>query len=120
MSLAAIQRRLIGLSDSALGEVARVSPDAGPPPSRSGSFWRQPPAAVEPEPSPSTAGRRSVGQRARVQPVLPVGPGLTLNLETRRPLDEEDLRVIRLAAAPLREILVLRGLIDPDDRGETR
>jgi hypothetical protein len=35
-----------------------------------------------------------------------------LLLATRRPLDDNDLRVIRLAAAPLIELMRLRGLID--------
>jgi DNA-binding transcriptional MerR regulator len=121
LSLAAIQRRLIGLSDSALGEVAQLPPDAERPRSRSDRFWRQPPTAVDPGPSESAPERHGgAAHRARVRGVLPVGVGLALTLETCRPLDEEDLRVIRLAAAPLREILVLRGLIDPEDRGETR
>ena len=37
--------------------------------------------------------------------------GLVLSLTAKRRLDEDDLRVMRMAAAPLIEILRLRGLI---------
>ncbi len=42
---------------------------------------------------------------------VPLDSGLVLSLVAERALDEDDLRVIRMAAAPLIEILKLRGLI---------
>ena len=48
---------------------------------------------------------------------MPIGDGVTLSLSTRRAMDDDDLRVIRMAAAPLIELLKLRGLIGPQDRG---
>ena len=42
---------------------------------------------------------------------VPLGNGLGLTLPVQRQLDEDDLRVIRMAAAPLIELLRLRGLI---------
>ena len=55
---------------------------------------------------------------------VPLEAGLVLSLAAARKLDEDDLRVIRMAAAPLIEILRLRGLIDdgpsPSKKGTPR
>jgi DNA-binding transcriptional MerR regulator len=109
LSLAAVQDRVVGLSDASLrrlvaAEAAASAADPAPRSAPSGlraeSFWRVQP---EPETDQATAETPSVE-------VVPLEPGLVLSLSARRTLNEDDLRVIRMAAAPLIEILRLRGL----------
>jgi DNA-binding transcriptional MerR regulator len=111
LSLAAVQERVVGLSDAALGrladlEAAESKADAVPQPpapvSRAESFWRIQPERHEDEAPEEDSNVRDV----------PLEAGLVLSLAAGRTLDEDDLRVIRMAAAPLIEILRLRGLID--------
>jgi len=110
LSLAEVQERVVGLSDAALRRLAATEATApaaaqAPPPaapaSRAESFWRVPP---EPD------GDRGSDECPGVQRVH-LDQGLVLSLGAGRALDEDDLRVIRMAAAPLIEILRLRGLI---------
>jgi DNA-binding transcriptional MerR regulator len=110
LSLAAVQERVVGLSDAALrrlsaveavvtkAEMASQPLDSG---QRAESFWR---AQAEQEKVLAT------DESPRVQDV-PLEAGLVLSLAAGRTLDEGDLRVIRMAAAPLIEILRLHGLI---------
>ena len=123
LSLAAVQERVIGASNARLRRIA-VAETGGPqamsasppqaPQSRAESFWRLPPAAAEDrveEESPSVHN-------------IPLAAGLVLSLEAGRALGDDDLRVIRMAAAPLIEILKLRGLIGigppQQQRGDTQ
>ena len=110
LSLAEVQERVVGLPDAALRRIAAaesaVAPALqGPAPastaSRGESFWR-----VQSESAEEPAGKETLGQQR-----VPLEHGLVLSLEARRALEEDDLRVIRMAAAPLIEILRLRGLI---------
>jgi DNA-binding transcriptional MerR regulator len=110
LSLAAVQERVVGLSNASLrrlvaAEGAASAADSAtqtvPSGSRAESFWRVPP---EPESDQSTTEIPS-------DAVIPLEPGLVLSLSARRTLNADDLRVIRMAAAPLIEILRLRGLI---------
>jgi DNA-binding transcriptional MerR regulator len=111
LSLAAVQERVVGLSGAALRrladlEAAVTKADAMLPPpvpvSRAESFWR-----VQPDLHESEAREEDLNVRD-----VPLEAGLVLSLAAGRTLDEDDLRVIRMAAAPLIEILRLRGLID--------
>jgi DNA-binding transcriptional MerR regulator len=79
---------------------------------RATAFWRELPPAPEVLPASPTYDRPAGS--ANPMEAVRLGPGgeLTLLLATRRPLDDNDLRVIRLAAAPLIELMRLRGLID--------
>jgi DNA-binding transcriptional MerR regulator len=110
LSLAAVQERVVGLSDASLRRFAATEsaamkadmpPQSGASGLRAESFWRVQP---EPEPDQPTAESPSVE-------VVPLETGLMLSLAAARTLNEDDLRVIRMAAAPLIEILRLRGLI---------
>jgi len=107
LSLAEVQERVLGLSASALKRIIASGSAASqaPPPAasalRSESFWRV--ADNEHE-------DRAKAEDSGVQTV-PLGNGLDLTLPVQRQLDEDDLRVIRMAAAPLIELLRLRGLI---------
>jgi DNA-binding transcriptional MerR regulator len=109
LSLAAVQERVVGLSNASLRrltapEAAATEVDAAPQSVASGlraeSFWR-----VQPE----SESVQATEECPSVQEV-PLESGLVLSLAARRTLNQDDLRVIRMAAAPLIEILKLRGL----------
>jgi DNA-binding transcriptional MerR regulator len=106
LSLAAVQERVVGLSDASLRrlaalEAAATKGDQSPQSVvRAESFWR-----VQPEPETDQA----TSENPRVE-VVPLEPGLVLSVAAGRTLNQDDLRVIRMAAAPLIEILRLRGL----------
>ena len=112
LSLAEIQARLIGLTDAALSKIAQMPPgfELGKPatdnaPSaaavaeapRTERFW------TTPVPPPRPAAAPLIG--------VPLDEGVTLLLESARPLDEHDLTALRLAAAPLLKCLHVRGVI---------
>jgi len=104
LSLAAVQERVVGLTDRALERLAAAEAtvqETQAAASRAESFWR-----LEAENDEDLAARETPG----VQEV-PLETGLVLSMSVGRTLDEDDLRVIRMAAAPLIEILRLRGLI---------
>jgi DNA-binding transcriptional MerR regulator len=98
LSLAEVQARLVGLTDSALAELAGLG-EGSAPTRASGSFWKATPGATPPRNAPEPL------QGVRL------AEGVTLLLETSRPIRDEDLATIRMAAAPLIEILQLRRLI---------
>jgi DNA-binding transcriptional MerR regulator len=110
LSLAQVQARVVGLSDVALRRLVAFEPSepaaaSAPAPSvsspRAESFWRAGADASSDDRNEGSAGlQRIVLER-----------GAELSLDARRVLDEHDLAVIRMAAAPLIEILRMRGLI---------
>jgi DNA-binding transcriptional MerR regulator len=128
LSLAEVQERVLGLSDAALRRLAATevtaaaaslpsAPSASLPAereSRAESFWR-----VRSEPYEYQACGEAPGDRH-----ISLDHGLELSLGAGRALDQHDVGVIRMAAAPLIEILRLRGLIGnapPNhDKGDTR
>lgn len=115
LSLAEVQRRLFGLADPPLAELARL-PDGlattdrradheVTPSPRAESFWKEAPAppgvrAKEPAHPPTLQGIR-------------LDDDATLLLAAARPIDEDDLQAIRKAAGPLLRLLERRGLIGP-------
>lgn len=114
-TLAEVQQDVAGASDSMLAMLAGSSKDTAPASdpgskrprkSRSETFWRESPTAP-------LSSVESVPIRASLQATR-VGPSVTLLLECVRPIDDDDLNVIRMAAAPLIELLRLRGLIGPN------
>jgi len=126
LSLAAVQERVIGLSNAALRKIAELpasKPKPDPSPSRGDSFWRLP-AKTQGGPGQFAAFDAipcTLGSEEAVLPAagselqtIPLGDGLVLSLATRRGIDAEDLRSIRSSAASLIEVLRLRGLIDTD------
>jgi DNA-binding transcriptional MerR regulator len=137
LALAEIQTRLLGLTDSALRELARLPegleaatpPPPRDPPSRGGdpmpraegrrdsAFWAQPPAAPAPEEEAAEARNRGLTPPARPASVRPLtgvalAAGVTLLLEAARPLDQLDVETLRAAAAPLLKLLQARRLLD--------
>ena len=110
LSLAAVQERVVGLSNASLrrlvaaedaSSAAGAASQTVPSGLRAESFWR-----VQPEPETDQPTTEIPSDA-----VIPLEPGLVLSLSAKRTLDADDLRVIRMAAAPLIEILRLRGLI---------
>jgi hypothetical protein len=91
--------------------LGRANPASG----RAAGFWRDAPApSSEPTTSATPAPASAEPNRAAVPlQAVRVGDHATLLLAARRPLGDDDLRVIGLAAAPLIELLTLRGLIGP-------
>jgi DNA-binding transcriptional MerR regulator len=124
MSLAAIQECLLGLTDAALrqlvdaqqaapsrGEASRVGMLSTE--SRAGAFWKTPATMFAAHTAPSAV----LNDEAATEPIAAVlavhlGDDMVLSLAPRRALEQEDLRLIRTAAAPLIEMLKLRGLIE--------
>jgi len=105
LSLAEVQERVVGLSAAALRRLSAAESAAPPAPpsptSRAESFWR-----VQSDRDEDPASEESPGvERVRLD------CGLVLSLVADRAINKDDLRVIRMAAAPLIEILRLRGLI---------
>ncbi len=105
-TLVQIQQALIGLSEEELRRLAEMpeEPDSKRQQRASDreAFWRSPPAATEAQP----AEKKSLLQGLRVS------PGVVLMLETLRDMTDEDREALRLAAAPLLELLRMRGLIE--------
>jgi DNA-binding transcriptional MerR regulator len=117
LALTEVQRRLLGLPDQALRELARVPEEVERAPAdqpkgeeapqrRDTDFWKAQPAAVEAEVSPPSSLQG-----------LPLPGGVTLLLPAVRPLDDDDLQAIRAAAAPLLNLLHRRRLLPPATRG---
>jgi DNA-binding transcriptional MerR regulator len=112
LSLAEIQARLVGLTDAALRKVAELPADfdLGTPATdnavsaaaseddrRTERFWTAAVAPARPAAAPLIG--------------VPLDDGVTLLVESARPLDENDLTALRLAAAPLLKWLHIRGVI---------
>jgi DNA-binding transcriptional MerR regulator len=116
LSLAEIQSRLLGVSETALQELAQLPADLEregitnadqPAPEtserREPSFWRESPAQVEPAP-------RSVAEANTRQVRISLAPGVDLVLNAARPLDDHDLSALAAAATPLLKLLRARRL----------
>ena len=106
LTLAQLQERLLGLSDTELAEVAQV-PDvdtnSAAPQRRSESFWSERPAPIlasrVPEPDLPMQGIR-------------LDDGITLLVSASRTVDEDDVEAIRAVAAPLLKLLEKRRLLN--------
>jgi len=131
LSLAAVQERVLGLSDAALRRIVEppAKRDPGPSAARGGSFWRLP-ADVSADHTQGGSLARAPRELLGEEPAegvagsafqtIPLADGLMLSLPGRRAIDEADLRSIRAAAASLIEVLKLRGLIDTDTDTEPK
>jgi DNA-binding transcriptional MerR regulator len=114
LTLAEVQERLLGKSNVALRELARLpaaflaeaqqqEPSAA---ERREGFWKEPAASVarpEREANPPVPAQPLTG--------LPLGDGVTLLFEAARPPDDHDLSALRSAAAPLLKLLRTRRLV---------
>jgi DNA-binding transcriptional MerR regulator len=132
-SLAQIQRALTGQADNELARIA--GQDSRSEDTKSGpiqklrttrEFWRQEPGEHAPraqEETRSNTGRStevhsSTGCKPFALAGVPLCDGVTLLLAPSRPFQEEDLALIRAAAAPLIATLTQSRLIDPGEGGD--
>jgi DNA-binding transcriptional MerR regulator len=113
LSLAAVQLRVVGLSNAALRRLAEAASPREKQSSRAESFWRTRLVEEQEQERVEAAPPQAEEEGSGIRKAVPLGDGLVLSLVTGRALDVEDLRVIRMAAAPLIELLRLRGLIGP-------
>jgi DNA-binding transcriptional MerR regulator len=139
LSLADIQRQLLGLTDAGLARLARVpaeaeAAEAGPQgkqkpvepisESRSEAFWKAaPPAPVRGRTdSVSRLAAYETAHDANQSPLtfqgIRMADDVALLVTSLRPWNDDDTQAIRAAAQPLIQLLQARGLIEPrDERG---
>jgi len=126
-SLAEVQRALVGQSDRALERLAGLMagaeqriPAAVPAVStrstRAAGFWRAVPEPAAAQPARSE--RPPPGPLETLQGVR-LAEGVTLLLAPARPLEEDDLQVLRAAATPLLALLDRRQLMPRPTEEET-
>ena len=137
LSLAEVQRSLVGLPEDALGRLAalpdvisdgtpeapvKAAPAEKKPRASSVEFWKEAPEPTSREVPvsnvvPSSKSRAEPGREPPPTSALSLlqgiqlEEGISLLLNAARPLDEDDLEAIRRAAGPLMETLRKRGLL---------
>jgi DNA-binding transcriptional MerR regulator len=132
LSLAEVQHQLLGLTDTALGRIARRPADMGssarsqPPEAppreaatgrRAAAFWSTPPAPpAEPATAEEPAARHL--EECPREADLPLqgirlSMAVTLLLAASRPVEEDDIEALRAAAGPLLKLLDKRRLLRP-------
>jgi DNA-binding transcriptional MerR regulator len=146
LSLAEIQQQLVGLPAAALRRLARL-PESGstepaasaeePSRRRAGAFWAAAPAPVpdreagapptesefdaDPSVLSTPAGQASEESLPRANlpwQGIPLDDEVILLLAPSRPMDEDDIPAMRVAAAPLLKLLHTRRLLRPrNERG---
>jgi DNA-binding transcriptional MerR regulator len=129
LTLAEVQQQLLGKSDAALRDLARLPPGAGAKADGQGpnnsnraaearsDFWKEAPGAVSRPEQAEQKGPRSLTG-------VPLAEGATLLIEPLRSLDESDLSGLQSAAAPLLRFLRARRVLHPhptppDPKGPT-
>lgn len=121
-SLVEIQQQLLGLTDTALEQLARLPAEPanvaeGLPgwTLRPGCFWKVGMPPVDPDyPEPAaSASVRSEGDAVLSLQGVPLDDDVTLLLPALRQLEEDDLQALRAGAAPLLKILHTRRLLRP-------
>jgi DNA-binding transcriptional MerR regulator len=118
LSLAELQQQLLGLTDAALADIARLPAnleESAPVPQREEcapperpAFWKQAPA-----PPPDGTAEPEDARAALPLQGVPLDDDLLLLLSPERPLEPEDIEAIRAAAAPLLELVEERRLCRP-------
>lgn len=145
LSLAEIQQQLLALTETALGQIARLPDNVAPvttespaadlptrsaPDGRAAAFWSTSPAPVpegqadndDSTRTADSAGEQQFSTPGADQPAtlqgIRLGEEATLLIEGIRPVYEDDFSTIRTAAAPLIKLLEMRRLIRPrEERG---
>jgi DNA-binding transcriptional MerR regulator len=118
LTLAEIQQRLLGVSDSGLAEMARLpsldrwGPEEPPVEAASGgqaAFWAAPPVTAL-EDHEDVAGEDPPNVPLQG---IPLAEEVILLLKPCRHIEEEELPALRTAAAPLLKLLETRRLLRP-------
>ena len=105
-SLAELQQRLLGLSDSELAQIAQLpnAVDETPlPERRSATFWMESPAPV-----PDKETKTPVVELPTQN--VPLADEVTLLIKPQRQLETDDIEAIRNVAAPLLKLLEKRQI----------
>jgi DNA-binding transcriptional MerR regulator len=132
LALAELQHQLVGLSNRALEDLARLPPDLDAPADRPGpasaesstrsaDFWKAEPAAASPavdgslEPAEPGAPPANTDTKSRLIDLqgIRLDDGVTLLLSPARPVEPDDLEALRTVAAPLLKLLEKRRLLRP-------
>lgn len=127
-SLAEIQAALTGQPDAELTRIAGqggavpTSPAVPEPAPARRDFWRDEPAAhalaAPSEEEGASPARHAAADRPQALFGVPLHPDVTLLLAASRPVDVEELAAIRVAAAPLIDMLTRTRLIEPPEGGD--
>lgn len=123
LTLAGIQERLLGITDHALRQLARLPSGVGlltqaddetnnedDLQTREHHFWKEVPAPQTTTP----ANREEIASPLHTLSAVELVQGATLLLDAARPLDADDLSALRIAAEPLVKWLRARRLLGPD------
>jgi hypothetical protein len=128
LSLAAIQQKLLGLSDAALGRLARLPADVestlpaaapAPPPVAREPFWSAAPAPVSNEAPNGEPAAAALSPCSALLQGIRLGDDVTLLLTAARPMDDDDVQAIHAVAAPLLKLLETRRLLGSRQEKET-
>jgi DNA-binding transcriptional MerR regulator len=122
LTLAELQERLLGLSNTELETIARVpadldaTPGAAAPPApeetpQREDFWKAAPAGVNADDNHVAPAPVNEVPAEPLFQGIPLAEGVTLLLAPARPLDNEDLEALRVAAGPLLKLLHKRRLL---------
>jgi DNA-binding transcriptional MerR regulator len=120
LTLAEIQERLLGITDHALRQLARLPSGVGllthddddannedDPERRERPFWKEVPA-----PQPTTpVNREETSSPLHTLSAVELVHGATLLLDAARPLDADDLSALRIVAEPLVKWLRARRIL---------
>ncbi len=119
LSLAEVQRELLGLTDAALARLARLPADGDAKAAPAGrpaagdrdAFWKEAPA---PPPTAEAAAQTEHENHAGGPLVgVPLDGRATLLFAPLRPLEPDDWQAIRTVAGPLLKLLQKRRLLRP-------
>jgi DNA-binding transcriptional MerR regulator len=123
LTLAEVQQQLLGRTEAALRELARVPAEVlsgvGSPPTdgteeaQREAFWKQ-------TPQPQEGMSTKTAPAALAWTGMPLAEGVTLLWQSARPPEEHDVEALRAAAAPLLKLLRARRLVGrPGDDSHT-
>jgi DNA-binding transcriptional MerR regulator len=133
MPLVEVQQRLLGLTTPALSRLANlpssletltpgsatpVAPASPAPERRARRFWSTVPAPQAANAEHPAAGKKQEAANAVLLQSIPLDAEVHLVLAAERPIEEEDLSAIRVAAAPLLKLLEVRRLRLRKERGQ--
>jgi DNA-binding transcriptional MerR regulator len=128
LSLAELQQQLVGLTDAALAQLARLPPGVGTPSGqgrtareeaggRQANFWKTAPVPL------STSESSGNGTVPNTDPLplqgIRLDDDVTLLLSPARPLEPDDIEALRVVAAPLLKLLEKRRLLRARGKGQT-